>query len=227
MNRTPPQLDAHEYLQSPKVCHVSFSLRGRKELRVPCIAKSTDKPNLVVSFTPGHLYLEDIDVTGGCKLHFDGQADITGDIISIEKTIKKSILRRGNIHLATEEQKRKFFRVNTTAPVSAHCPDGGSEEDGHLVGKSLNLSASGMLAAFPVPIRCDSMLQLQISLPGFKEKQPVFCFARLVRTEKAEENNHLAAFHFEDISKKSRDDILSYCLAKDVTELRLLVRVTN
>lgn len=222
------EFNPHEYLKDQKVGHVSFKLRGRKEILVPCIAHPIAHPYLGVSFMPGQLPLEEIDVDGGCSLHFDGQNTINGDIAAIELLVKKSILRRGAPQQATAEQKRRFFRVNTMAPITAQCLYvSTSAPDRHLTGNSKNLSASGVLAEFPTTVDCENLLKLQITLPGFQQTKPVTCIGRVIRTEKTDNETHLVAFYFEEIRKKDRDNILSYCLSTDVNEVHLRMKVVS
>jgi c-di-GMP-binding flagellar brake protein YcgR len=119
------------------------------------------------------------------------------------------------------ESLREYFRVLINVPIEASYIAGPREvkaKTWKMIGTTIDLSGSGVLAVFAEKPPTTHNIQLVLSLPG--EETPIVCLADVVRTYRLRKNRFQVAFHFGVVSSKTRDQIISCCLQEPRRPLR-------
>jgi len=199
---------------------IDLTTTDQKIVRLNCVYKVSDAPNFFLVFPPKTLP-SNIEIDQYCPISIKSDKtpltltariiEITSDRI-IEFSAKNSI---------NPESLREYFRVDTRVSINAHfkpdSPDG-EIQSWELEGQSLDLSASGMLAIMPEELPTKHQITIEIYLQGIEKK--VQCIGHLVRCKRLGRGRYQVAFHFDSISPKHRDTIISFCLQEQRNNLR-------
>ncbi len=189
-------------------------------LRLNCIYKESNAPNFFLVF-PSKALPADIDMEQYCAISIkNGRIPLTltakifeiTDDHTIEFSAKKSI----NL-----ESLREYFRVDTKVAIRA-CFDPalpqGKIQPWILEGQTLDISASGLLAILPGEPQTKHRIEIAISLDGGHEN--IKCFGHVIRCTRLRKGRYQVAFHFDSITSKHRDSIISFCLKEQRNSLR-------
>jgi len=188
--------------------------------RLNCIYKVSDSPSFFLIFPPKTLP-EDIDVDVHCPVSIKTEktsltliAKITaikGDR-TLELTAKNSV---------RPESLREYFRVDTKvnieASFEAQSPDS-QIPSWSLKGRTLDLSGSGLLAILPEEPQTRNKITLLIDLSDKHDR--IECLAHIVRIKRLRKEKYQISFHFDFISPKNKDLIISFCLKEQRNRLR-------
>lgn len=123
---------------------------------------------------------------------------------------------------------REFFRVNTTAEITASYKTASQEQvqtSWTIHGQTVDLSGSGTLALFGGNPRHDDNIILEITLPT--NNITVNAVAHVVHKKQLRNKRWLAAFHFDNISSKHRDAIITHLLSEQRKQLRKKIRTRD
>lgn len=196
---------------------------GRHDETFRCKALLIKKESPVVEllFPPDSWEADALEIGAKCNLvvehkktslnliaHLDSIIDDRRLLMTVREPISPSVLR-------------DFFRVAINTPIEASYISGFKEvkvQTWKMIGTTLDLSGSGVLALFAEKPASSYHIQLVISVP--QEPTPIVCLASMVRSYRIRKNRHQVAFHFENISAKTRDQIISCCLQEQRRQLR-------
>lgn len=223
--------DIIDEIPDAKPVRIFIPLKNALErYRMQGVYQKSTPPRFTLLFKAGALPVEAIDTEKPCIV----SVDMGGPSISIEAMISEiagpqrlnMIVRKSISH----EQMRDFFRVDATAKVisSSFRPEFFGEEDKpwSMSGTTIDISGSGILAAFTNPPPMDAQIRLEITLPT-PQPETISVIAHPVRKQKISDNQYDVAYHFDDISTEDRDKIIGCCLLIQRRLLRLKVRVKD
>jgi len=121
------------------------------------------------------------------------------------------------------ESLREYFRVAIHLPIEASYIAGPREVNGKtwkMLGTTIDLSGSGVLAVLADKPPTTHNIQIVITMP--EDEPSIVCLADVVRTYRLRKSRYQVAFHFEVVSTKTRDQIISCCLQEQRRQLREL-----
>ena len=206
---------------------VFLPLTGRKErFRVSGMYLREEAPCFSLVFKAGTLPpASDIDMTATAIITIN----LGGPSISLEGRILK--MSEGQTLLMTavksfsHEQMRDFFRVDAVTSVisSSFEPEllsGETSTPRWMSGKTIDISASGLLATFDQRPPDKSQARLEITLPS-SNRERITVLAHPVRISEGQPGSYDVAYHFDEISQEDRDKIIGCCLIIQRRMLRL------
>lgn len=119
------------------------------------------------------------------------------------------------------ESLREYFRVAVNMPIEASYIAGPREVNNKtwkMIGTTIDLSGCGVLGVFAEKPASTHNIQLVMTHP--EEEAALVCLADVVRTYRIRKNRYQVAFHFNVISPKTRDYVISLCLREQRRHLR-------
>ncbi len=191
------------------------------DIHLDCIYKESIAPNFFVVFPPGKIP-ENLDTQKTCSVsfHYDRKDSpaITAKIVEItnDRTIELTATKT-----IDPSSLREYFRVDIRTAITISYESGSQVEDGRswsLDGRTLDLSGSGVLALFTAEPRNKHNIFIEITLTHPDKK--VLCIGHVVRSRKLRRGNVQIALHFDNISQKDRDTVITNCLWEQRRQLR-------
>ena len=223
--------DIIENIPDAKPVRIFIPLKNALErYRMQGVYQKSTPPRFTLLFKAGSLPIDSIDILKPCIVN----VDMGGPSISVEAMISDiaysqqldMIVRKSISH----DQMREFFRVDAIESVisSSFHPEffGDQDTPWSMLGTTIDISGSGILASFTSPPPQDSQTRLEISLPTPKP-ETIKVIAHPVRIQKISDNHFEVAYHFDDISVEDRDKIIGCCLLIQRRLLRLKVKVKD
>jgi len=199
---------------------IDLTTKDKQVIRLNCVYKVSDAPNFFLVFPPKTLP-SDIDIDKYCPISIkNGKSSLTLNASIIEISGDRTIELSAKNSIKPESL-REYFRVDTRVAINAHFePESpnGKIHSWELNGQTLDLSASGMLAILPEKPPTRHQISIEINLKGMEKN--VQCKGHLVRCKRLRKGRYQVAFHFDSISQKHRDTIISFCLQEQRNNLR-------
>lgn len=201
----------------------TVDIPGKNEevFRCKALLLKKDSPLLELIFPPDSWNIEELKVGANCSVSIDQH----GVAITIIARLDGATSDRRLLFTAREpvsvESLRDFFRVNINTAIQASYIAGPKEVKYHswkMIGTTIDLSGSGVLAMFAEKPPNEHRIILEITPP--EDADPIFCLANVIRSYRIRKNRYQVAFHFTDISSKTRDQIISCCLKEQRRQLR-------
>lgn len=205
---------------------IDISTKEGQTIRLKCIYKESLAPNFFLVFPPKHLP-SNIDTSRLCPVSIKGEKvslTLTAKIIDSNGDRTLELLAKDTVEPST---LREYFRVDIRMPITATYEPGPAEDRSHywsLRGETLDLSGSGVLAIFPDQPKSNHRIQLEIELKHTNIM--IECAAHVIRTKRLRRGRFQVAFHFDYVSSKHRDSIISDCLQEQRMQLRERIQTT-
>jgi len=215
-----PITETIKKLADSESAEIDLTTKDKQVIRLNCVYKVSDAPNFFLVFPPKTLP-SNIDTDQYCPISIkNGKSSLTLTArilkISGDRTIELSAKNSIN-----SESLREYFRVDTRVAINAHfepeSPDG-KIQSWELEGQTLDLSASGLLAILPEEPPTKHQIAIKIHLKSIEKN--VQCLGHVVRSKRLRKGRYQVAFHFDSISQKHRDTIISFCLQEQRNNLR-------
>jgi hypothetical protein len=189
-------------------------------IRLNCIYKESDSPSFFLVFPPKKLP-ENIDIDQPCLVSINtGQTTLTlsAKITNIkgDRTLELTAQSR-----VKPENLREYFRVDTKVFINASFdPESSSSRyrPWSFDGETLDISGSGVLAIFPGEPQNKHQINLFIDVRG--DQKYIECLGHIVRIKRLRRGKYQISFHFDHISPKDKDSLISYCLKEQRNRLR-------
>lgn len=204
---------------------VIFTDLSGKRRHLDCVFNESVPPGCFLLFPPDNLPQE-IDMDRPCTVRSqDVQGNPVGfsaEIVGIRNRRIMELKARKSMQL---DDLRDYFRVNLQVQVAVFYDPDKDETDKQpleLEGRTIDISQSGVLTILPEECRIRKVLMLEINLPNPAET--IVCSASIVRSKRIRKSRWLTAFHFENLSARSRDIIAKNCFAEQRRQLRENVR---
>ena len=119
------------------------------------------------------------------------------------------------------EDLREYFRVNIKVQIAVFYDPGKSDGDEHplkLDGETVDISQTGVLTILSDECNIKKPVMIEIDLPNPAET--IICSGSVIRSKRIRKNRWLTAFHFDNISARSREIIAKNCFAEQRRQLR-------
>ncbi len=203
-----------------ETAQIDITTLDGQTIRLNCIYKESHSPNFYLVFPPKKLPTN-IDPQKHCPVSIKcGNSALTLTALIVEISGDRTLELTAKTTVRPESL-REYFRVGAklsiTAKFEAASPDS-RPPSWSLKGRTLDLSGSGALAIFPAEPKSKHKLVLLIHL-GHNHSQ-IECLGHIVRSRRIRKANYQVSFHFDYISPKSKDTIISYCLQEQRNQLR-------
>ncbi len=189
-------------------------------LHLDCIYKESEAPLFFLVFPPQAIP-KDLEIKQKCSVAISsGEEPVT--LAAVIESFKgdRSIEMRA-VDTIDPVSLREYFRVMVSTPITAAFDPTGEDSrqrPWELKGMTVDLSGTGVLAVFPAEFENNHNIFLDVTLPGSDKR--VECIAHVVRTKKLRKNRIQVALHFDSISRKNRDIIITACLQEQRRQLR-------
>lgn len=198
-------------------------LPGNNEENFRCKALLIKKepPVLELVFPPDAWEADALKIGADCNLAIDQSGQTINLIARLDAIVGDRRLHFTAREPVSPESLRDYFRVAINTPIEASYIAGPKEtktSTWKMIGTTIDLSGSGVLAVFAGKPPSEHRIQLIITVP--EEEAPIVCLANVVRAYRIRKNRYQVAFHFDMMSTKSRDQIISCCFQEQRRQLR-------
>ncbi len=211
-------------IEDHRAAHIKIVLRGGKQQSCACTFKVDAPPNFYLVFPPTTLP-ENIDLSAYHPVSVKRENSTTS-------LNAKIIEQKGDrtLHLAAKSivdpaSLREYFRINTATNITvSHTSslESSGTSNWSISGETQDISGSGVLALFPDEPRSRDHLVMELYLP---DKQiTVNAVGHVVKKKRLRNRKWQVALHFDSISTKHRDAIITYLLSVQRKQLRENVR---
>ena len=226
---TSVDIDVLKTIPEGRPVRIFIPLHDRDErLRAQCICQDIYAANFTLTFKPGILPVDEIDLQQPCILTID----MGGPTLSLEAIIHKvsnpQTLQMVLQKTISHEQMRDFFRIDAVTRVISSSFQTQFTDKNHepwsIQGETVDLSGSGILAVFPTPPPKEQQVYLEITIPS-GQPEIVKVVAHQIRIQQQKDGRYEVAYHFDDISPEDRDKIIGSCLILQRKLLRLKVQI--
>lgn len=196
-------------------------------IRLNCIYKESHSPNFYLVFPPKKLP-QNINLEKHCPISIkcgDTALTLTAMISEINGDRTLELTAKNTVK---PESLREYFRISAKLPMTAEYEAASPDSripSWQLSGQTLDMSGSGLLAIFPAEPQSNHKLTLLIDLG--RNEGVIECLAHIVRSRRLRKANYQVSFHFDYISPKSKDAIISYCLQEQRNQLREKIQTAN
>lgn len=209
------KLDDH----SPTV--VDLPGNNSESYRCKALLVKKESPVIELVFPPFSWEAHNLKFGADCQLAVEHNGQTVNLIARLDSVAGNRRLHFTAREPIAVESLRDYFRVSINTPVEASYIAGAKEVNNHtwkMVGTTIDLSGSGLLAFFAEKPPSTHRIQLVVTVPD--EETPIVCLAEVVRSYRIRKNRYQVAFHFEIISTKTRDQIIACCLQEQRRQLR-------
>jgi c-di-GMP-binding flagellar brake protein YcgR len=155
----------------------------------------------------------------------DQSLAISAEILGVKDSNTLELMVKDVI---SHTQSRNFFRVDASTRVAASsivleelAQEG---ENWRFFGDTLDLSGSGLLCSFNVPIEQGTKVMIELTLPT-GSMETITALGHVVRCKKIGEELYHVGLHFDSIDSDSQDKIMACCFEIQRQGLRLRVKV--
>ncbi len=180
-----------------------------------------EAPLLELLFPPDSWNASELKIGANCSLVVEHHGTTVYLIARLDSASGNRRLQFTAREPVSVESLRDFFRVNINTAIQASYVADAKEmknQSWKMIGTTIDLSGSGVLAMFAEKPPSEHRILLEITAP--EDSEPVFCLANIIRSYRIRKNRYQVAFHFTDVSTKTRDQIISCCLKEQRRQLR-------
>ena len=195
---------------------ITFSTTTGRTVHLDCVYKEgVAPPRFFLVFPQGTLPKEiNLSQQGLISIHSQEENAVPLSLNArIEEVINDHILELTATKNVDPTALRDFFRVPLFAPVTLRAVPESNKDSADqwlLEGETLDLSGSGALTLFNEEIQEGKLLQITLDLPS--PQASVSCQGHVVRARRVRRGRWQISLHFDNISIKQQDIILSNCL---------------
>lgn len=210
-----------DYIRRHREATIVLPVGEEDTLQLECKTTLIDDSTIEVEVLPEKINGAELDPTGPFILFFDSPDTIICLLTTVTEIGKES-LQLEILEVANRAQKRRFFRVPTTVPVDLQA----QHDKGVLTlnGKTLNISACGVLVAFPKPLKYQRRVWMEICLPEPISRE-IRCIAQVIRLDEKKDGRYVSAFSFDRVRQSDQEALITFCLEEQRRQLRLKVKI--
>ncbi len=219
--------DTIKKLSDSASAKIDLTTTTRQKIRLNCIYKESEAPSFFLVFPPKVLP-DTIDTEKICPVSINAGSTtlaLNAQIIAIKGDRTLELVGKSSVR---PESLREFFRVDTKLYITAEFEPqalGGAIPSWSIEGRTLDLSGSGVLAIFPEEPLSKQRIELSIDLDD--DNNPIQCIGHIVKVRKLRKRRYQVSFHFDSISPKDKDTIISYCLREQRNSLRNMIQTMD
>ena len=213
-----------------QAARLSLSTIDGERLYLDCTYREGNAPRFFLFVSAKNLP-ENINTALQCSVTIDNRSNGSGPLVLTAKI--EEVIGDGSLELTAKDisdptKLREYFRVALSAPVilsSSREAGEGPDEQWSLQGETLDLSGSGLLAVFDG--ECQERNQIKITLEFSSPPSCISCLGHIVHARRVRKGRWQIALHFDDITAKQRDIIISNCLFEQRRQLKKGLQPTS
>lgn len=210
-----------------RAAHIKLVLMGGKHHNCACTFKVDAPPNFYLVFPPNTLP-ERIDHSAYHPVSIKRENSTTSLNAKIIEQSGDRTLYLAAKNTVDPASLREYFRINTATNITvSHTSslESSGTSNWSISGNTQDISGSGVLALFPDEPRSRDHLVMELYLPD--KNVTVNAVGHIVRKKRLRNRKWQVAFHFDSISTKHRDAIITFLLSVQRKQLRENVRAFN
>ncbi|MBM9603020.1 PilZ domain-containing protein [Desulfopila inferna] len=202
---------------------IKLTVKGGNQHQYECTFKEDEAPNFFLVFPPDTL-------PDGIALKAEHLVSIAQKSSSL--SLNTSIIERQNDTLRLKANGtldpaslREYFRINTSTKIVASYRTNSqhsSSADWTISGQTQDISGSGVLALFGDEPKNKNHIIVEILLPH--QNVTINAVSHIVHKKRLRNGRWQVSFHFDTISTKHRDSVITYLLGVQRQQLRDNVR---
>ena len=200
---------------------VDIPARNGEDYRCKAIFIKKEYPAIELIFPPNSWEENNLVLGSECTLAVEHDGRDISILACLDQVTNNRRLQFTAKEPVSVESLREYFRVLINLPIEASYIAGPREvkaKTWKMLGTTIDLSGSGVLALFSEKPPTTHNIQIVITMP--EDEPSIVCLADVVRTYRLRKNRFQVAFHFEIVSSKTRDQIISCCLQEQRRQLR-------
>ncbi len=198
---------------------VKLSMTGGQQKHLKCIYKSGESPYFFLVFPPDYLP-ENVDTKTKQPVSIgDGPKSTMLSAKIIELRGDRTLYLKAD-SLVDPSSLREYFRVDTAISITLSkeaAREQGYRSGWNIDGKTQDLSGSGILAIFNDEPKTINNLLIALKIPP---KINIHGVGHIVQKRQLRSKKWQVALHFDSISSKNRDNIITYLLSVQRRQLR-------
>jgi len=214
-------------LQDNQPASIQLSTTEGYAISIDGVYKESNAPSFFVVVPPDSIP-DKVDTSAPCLVTMQDEAGASFAIAarilevasdrSIELTATKAI---------DPASLREYFRVDlrTSITISYETMDPASSRNWSMKGQTLDISGSGVLGLFADEPHNSQNLFIDIRLTH--PQKSINCLGHVVRTNRLRGGRWQVALHFDTITGKDRDSIITNCLFEQRRQLRERVQTSD
>nr|WP_321468874.1 PilZ domain-containing protein [uncultured Desulfobulbus sp.] len=200
---------------------VDIPANDGENYRCKAVLLKKDATTVELVFPPNSWEENNLSIGAQCHLAVEHEGQAINLIARLDQISGNRRLQLTPSEPVSPETLREYFRVMINIPIEASYIAGPREKNAKtwkMIGTTIDLSGSGVLAVFAERPQTLHNIQLVMTMP--EDEPSIVCLADVVRTYRLRKNRYQVAFHFEVISSKTRDQVISCCLQEQRRQLR-------
>ncbi len=209
-----------ENIKDNEKAQIKLTTVDNKQINLSCTFKIAESPRFFLVFESNTI-LHDLDL--GKKQPVTVSYKKSSITFS---TNVLSIIEDHTLELKANEtldpvSLREYFRVDMSTPIEAAYETrkkSDTSKDWSILGKTQDLSASGVLALFPKEPLNNHQIYLNIQIPD--TEHIVRAIGHVIHKRKLRGKRWQVAFHFDVLSDKHKDYVIQCCLREQRKQLR-------
>jgi hypothetical protein len=212
-------VDIIKKIQDSQSAEIKIQLTDGNSVQLKCIYKESVSPHFFLVFPPKQLPTN-INTNLSCLVVVKDEERTVTFQAGIETIKGDRILELFAQKPIDPTTMRSFYRVDLRTSITANY-EPGPEERAHawtFTGETLDLSGGGALAIFPAEFVNKQRIILHIKLPS--TDRDIHCSAHVIRMVRLRKDRWQIALHFDNLSQKEKDFIVSCCLSEQRRQLR-------
>lgn len=219
--------DLVKSLHDSQSAKIRMQNQAGQSIQFDCVYKESLAPNFYVFFPPG-IIPDDLDIKQPCLVSL---LDETGAPLALTARILEIASDRSIELTATKTidpiSLREYFRVDlrTTVTISHESQGESSSRNWSLKGQTLDISGSGVLGLFTDEPKTRHNLFIDINLTHPEKR--IQCIGHIVRTIRLRGGRWQVALHFDTITSKDRDAVITNCLYEQRRQLRERIQTAS
>nr|WP_275889165.1 PilZ domain-containing protein [Desulfobulbus rhabdoformis] len=200
---------------------VDIPAKTGEDYRCKAVLRKRNGTAIELVFPPNSWEQDNLPIGANCNLAVEHQGESLNLVARLDEVSDARRLLFTAREPISPESLREFFRVLINIPIEASyiaSPREVKAKTWKMLGTTIDLSGSGVLAVFAEKPPTNHNIQLVMTMP--EDEPSVVCLADVVRTYRLRKNRYQVAFHYEVISQKARDQVISSCFQEQRRQLR-------
>jgi c-di-GMP-binding flagellar brake protein YcgR len=217
----PRVIDLLNKLDDQATTTVDLPGRNGEHYRCKAMLVKRNLPEIELVFPPNSWEKENLLFDDDCHIAIELDGHPFNLIAQLHHAVGDRRLHCTAREPVAPESLREYFRVAVNMPIEASYIAGPREVNNKtwkMIGTTIDLSGCGVLGVFAEKPASTHNIQLVMTHP--EEEAALVCLADVVRTYRIRKNRYQVAFHFNVISPKTRDHVISLCLREQRRHLR-------
>jgi hypothetical protein len=206
-----------------RMVNVTVPLIGRQAFQADGVLRQLSPPQLEIQFPPPTLPLDRIDPAGTWRISFDQGISFLTVWAEFARTLNPNLVELTITHSETNSHIRRDQRVDTE--IFLRFWQGGDNRHGlKPLRTRVNLSGYGISFQTGVSLAPNSLVELEMTLPGIK-LETIQCLGRVVRATEKMAGDFDTAFDLVNISRDDVEKVIHFCMTEQFKNMQSKARI--